>query len=200
MEMKTRYKWLGRTAAFFGLLGVMLVASNAANADSYNIFFKTARGGTPLPCATGGFTFTKTVAGTFPTTGASATFAPNCLPPATLNGTYTPGSLSVVVQDVTTTEPQGPNVVGLVGTLQYTTTAEGDCGAASTNVDPKTYTINFAANGTFQITCSGPGAYTPITYQYFVNNLNQAPEPETLWLALAGLSALALSRRKRRRS
>lgn len=204
--MKTKYEWLGRVAAFAGLFGMLLVAG-AARADNYNIIFKSRTA--IIPCATGGFSFTKTTAGTFATAGASATLQPGCLTPATLNGTYNPGALSVVVQDINTPEPQGPNVVGLTGTLQYTTTDPGDCGAPSANTAPKTYTITFAYGGSpvatdrrYQITCVGPGtALAPTSGLYHVHNASATvPEPETLWLALAGLSALALSRRRRRRS
>lgn len=205
--METKNRWIGKLAATAGLLSVMLVASGSAAAAPYNIIFKTRAGA--LACATGGFNFSKTVAGTFPAAGASAVFNAGCLTPALINGTYIPGGLNVVVQNITTTEPQGPNVVGLTGTLQYTTSAAGDCGAASADTAPKTYTLNFfydgnpvAGNRRYTITCSGPGTPLAATsgLYHVVNTTNPVPEPETLGLALVGLSALALTLRKRRRS
>lgn len=211
--MKTRYKWLGRIAASTGLLGVMFAASGSAMAASYNIILKDA--GAPQPCATGGFTFDKSTAGTFATSGASVTLTGCGFVPGIANGTYTPGALNVVVENVTLTKTggesleQGPNVVGLTGTLQFTTNAPGNCEGTGGSAVTKTYTITFAyaagsqstAGRTYTISCTGPGSFTPRTGQYHVRNLaNPIPEPEILWLALAGLSALALSRRRRRRS
>jgi len=215
--MKTRYKRLGQIAAAAGLLGVMLAASGSALAASYNIILKDL-GGTALACATGGFTFDKTTAGTFGTEGASVSLAECTFVPGIANGTYTPGALSVVVENVTLNKPgtngqnepldQGPNVEGLTGTLQYATTAPGNCDGTDNASGTKTYTITFAyaaesqnpAGRTYTITCAGPGSFTPITGQYHVHNLaNPVPEPEMLWLALAGLSALVMSRRIRRR-
>ena len=218
--MKTRYKRLGQIAAAAGLLGVMLAASGSAMAASYNIVLKDAAT-TLLSCASGGFTFNKSTAGTFPANAASVALADCTFVPGIANGTYTPGALSVVVENVTLNKPgtngqnepldQGPNVEGLTGTLQYATTAPGNCDGTGDAPETKTYTITFAyaagsqntAGRTYTFTCAGPGSasFTTRTGQYHVRNLaNPVPEPEMLWLALAGLSALVLSRRRLRRS
>jgi hypothetical protein len=218
LEMKKIYKRLGQLAASAGLLGIMLAASGSAMAANYNIILKDSAGAL-LPCATGGFTFDKTTAGTFSTTGASVTLTgcASTFVPGIANGTYTPGALNVVVENVTLTKPgtggqnepldQGPNVEGLTGTLQFTTNAPGTCAGTGSTSGTKTYTITFSyvagsqntAGRTYTLSCAGPGNFTT-TGNYHVRNLaNPVPEPEVLWLTLAGLSALALSRRKRRR-
>jgi hypothetical protein len=206
LDMKTSFAGPRRVTALAGLFALTLTASGAAMADSYNIIFKTTRDPTTiLSCATGGFTFNKTTAETFPASTASATLT-GCAPPTfptPANGSYTPGALNVVVADVVTTEPQGPNVVGLTGTLQMTTSAAGDCSGAGTNTNPKTYTINFSqsgtSGGTFNVTCSGDGTYTSATYPYYVRNTaSSVPEPETLLLVLLGLGAMGWVVRKSR--
>jgi len=217
--MKTIYKRFGQLAASAGLLGVMLAASGSAMAASYNIILKDSAGAL-LSCAKGGFTFNKTIAGSFPASGASVTLegCPTTFVPSIANGTYVPGGLNVVVENVTLNKPgtggqnepldQGPNVEGLTGTLQYSTTALGTCQGTGITAGTKTYTITFAyaagsqnsAGRTYRISCSGPGNFTKSGQYYVRNSANPVPEPEMLWLALAGLSALAMSRRKRRRN
>jgi hypothetical protein len=217
LNMKTS-QWIGQNALRAGLLGVMLAASGSALAASYNIILKDS-GGTALACATGGFTFNKTTAGTFGTTGASVSLAgcPTTFVPGIANGTYSPGALDVVVENVTLNKPgtggqvepldQGPNVEGLTGTLQFSTTAPGTCQGTGSSGGNKTYTITFSyaagsqntAGRTYTLICAGSGSFST-TGQYHVRNTaNAVPEPESLWLALIGLSALALSRRLRRR-
>jgi hypothetical protein len=215
--MKTLY--IRQIAATAGLLGVMFAVSGSAMAANYNIILKDAAG-EQLSCATGGFfNFNKSTAGSFPIPGASVTLGncPTTFVPSIANGPYT-GTPNVVVENVTLNKPgtdgqneplnQGPNVVGLTGTLQYATTAPGTCAGTGNSTQPKTYTIAFAyaagspnpAGRTYTITCEGPGSFTPITGQYHVRNLaNPIPEPQMLWLALAGLGALVMSRRIRRR-
>lgn len=214
--MKTRYKRLGQIAATAGLLGVMLAASGSAMAASYNIVLKDSAGAL-LSCASGGFTFNKSTAGTFPANAASVALAGCTFVPGIANGAYTPGALNVVVENVTLNKPgtggqneplnQGPNVEGLTGTLQYVTTAPGTCAGTGSTAETKTYTIAFAyaagsqntAGRTYTLTCTGPGNFSTAG-QYHVRNLaNPVPEPEMLWLALVGLSALVMSRRIRRR-
>lgn len=216
--MKTK-QWIGQNALRAGLLGMMLAASGSTLAASYNIILKDS-GGTALACATGGFTFDKTTTGTFGTGGASVslTGCPTTFVPAIANGTYNPGALNVVVENVTLNKPgtggqnellnQGPNVEGLTGTLQFSTTAPGNCAGGGGSGVNKTYTITFnyaagsqnTAGRTYTLSCTGPGNFTT-TGQYHVRNTaNAVPEPESLWLALAGLSALVLGRRLRRRA
>lgn len=215
--MKTINKWFGQIAASAGLLGVMFAASGSAMAANYNIILKDAAGAL-LPCATGGFTFNKSAAGSFPASGASVALTGCAFVPGIANGAYT-GTPNVEVENVTLNNPgtnnqiepldQGPNVEGLTGTLQYTTNAPGTCEGTDSSTDTKTYTITFGytagsqntAGRTYTLSCAGPGTFTPVTGNYDVRNLaNPVPEPESLWLALAGLSALVLSRRMRRRS
>jgi len=189
--MKTNTsKGIGQNALRVGLLGMMLAASGSALAASYNIILKDA-GGAIQTCATGGFTFSKATVGSFPTTGASVVLngsnAIACFG-ATQNRTLSAGTLNVNVANVTLNEEdQGPNVTALSGSL-------------SSSDGSNEYTITFAANRTFTVTQNtgqnpqvGSGVY------YVFNTANAVPEPESLWLALAGLSALLLSRRLRRR-
>jgi hypothetical protein len=187
--MKTLY--VRKIAATAGLLGVLLVASGSAMAASYNIILKTSDGAIQS-CATGGFAFTKTTVGTFTTTSPSValngTTTTQCFG-VDASKTLSTGTLNVTVANVTLNgQDQGPNVVSINGSLSS--------GNGSNN-----YTITFNANKTFIVNQNtgqspqvGQGVY------YIHNTSNPIPEPETLLLALAGLSALALSRRKRRRS
>ncbi len=217
LEMKTIYTRFVQIAASAALLGAMFAASGSAMAASYNIILKDSAG-VLLPCATGGFTFNKSTAGSFPASGASVALTGCTFVPAIANGNYT-GTPNVVVENVTLNKPgtngqnepldQGPNVEGLTGTLQYVTNAAGTCAGTGSTTVTKTYTITFGysagsqntAGRTYSVTCAGPGAFTPVTGNYHVRNLaNPVPEPETLWLALAGLSALALFRRKQQRT
>jgi hypothetical protein len=220
LNMKT-HKWLTPKAWRGGLMGIVLAASGPAMAASYNIILKTSTG-TALTCATGGFTFNKTDAGTFPSTGASVTLS-GCLTsfvPIAANGTYT-GTPSVVVENVTLIKPgtggqneplnQGPNVEGLdlPGTLQFTTlpTSVGNCQGNGPNPSAKTYTITFdytggqdPANRTFTLECTaGPGNYTYTGRYHVYNTANPVPEPESLALVIVGLSAVVLSGHLRRR-
>lgn len=215
--MKMNYTWLGRIAAA-GLVGVLSAASGVARADTYNIIFKDA-GGTIISCATAGFTFTKTTAGSFPATSPVATLT-GCPVPLP-SGTFTPalGVLNVVVEDVVKTETgeeQGPNVVGLSGTLQASVTDGFGCDGTTASSGTKTYVITYAyastaptpnpPGRTYSLTCvdsNAPSTVVPLAsgYLYHVYNTSApVPEPETLWLALLGLGALALSRRRRRRT
>jgi hypothetical protein len=123
--------------------------------------------------------------------------------PNIANGTYSPGSLSVVVQNIPN---QGPNVEGLTGTLQFSTTAPGTCQGTGNMAGTKTYTITFSYGGspnsasrTYSLTCAGPGHLTPINGHYDVRNTASVPEPETLLLMLAGLGGYRLAMRRRRK-
>ena len=84
----------------------------AAHADTYNILLKQAGGGA-VGCATGSFDFSK--AGGTQAVNVTVNLQDPCLGmPA---GAYQ-GSLSVIVENVTIAgQDQGPNVVGLNGTL-----------------------------------------------------------------------------------
>ena len=181
--------WLAGLSLF--LLGM----AGSAHAANYNIIIKD-QAGAPIPCAGGGFSFTKSTAGQFPPSGASVTIANGCIP--NIEGiTLIPGTLQVVV--VTSTlngQNQGPNVEGLSGTLT------GSQGINS-------YSITFSLSG------SGASATRSFVLQRFdglgqlqqtVNGLyyarnyaNPIPEPETLALLLAGLGALGFFAKKRRR-
>jgi hypothetical protein len=189
---------------------IALLLTNSAFAASYNIIFKTTDNA--IICgAHGGFTFTKDTEGSSAPSGASALLqqvgCPTQFVPAIANGTYSPGTLNVVVQNITTPQPQGLNVEGLTGTLVFTTTTPGACDGTGTSTDPKTYTITFnydnspvpaPTSRTFTLTCSGPGNFST-TGHYDVRNTASVPEPETLLLMLAGLGGYKLVMRRRRK-
>lgn len=213
----TTYKWLKPKGARASILGLVLAASGPAMAASYNIILKDSAG-TALSCANGGFDFDKVNAGTFDTSSASMTLAScaNTFVPSIANGNYVPGNLDVVVENVTLDKPgtkgqieplnQGPNVEGLTGTLQYSTTDPGTCQGAGNTTALKTYTITFSyagsqlpANRTYTLSCSGSGTFTTSGFYHVRNLANPVPEPQTLPLLLAGLSALVLALHMRRR-
>jgi hypothetical protein len=190
--------WLGAA------LGLMLTSSTFG--ATYNIVLKSLADAN-IACASGGFSFTKTTAGTFPTGGASVSLVgcPASFVPNIANGTYIPGNLNVVVQNITTPQPQGPNVEGLTGTLQFSTSAHGNCQGNGNSAQQKTYTISFSyggapnsANRTYTITCAGNGTFT-VSGHYDVRNTASVPEPETLLLMLAGLGGYRLAMRRRRK-
>lgn len=168
---------------------MLLACSSSAFAATYNLILKSG-GGVIEACATGGFTFTKTAAGTFPASGSSVVLNGSQALPCfgvEQNRTLSTGSLSVTVANVTQNgEDQGPNVVSVAGSL-------------SSGNGQNHYTITFAADKSFVVTRNtgqnpqvGSGVY------HVYNTANTVPEPESLWLTLAGLSALVLSRRRRR--
>jgi hypothetical protein len=201
--MKTLCKWLGQIAASAGLLGVMFVASGSAMAATYNIILK----GTTTPsCATGAFTYTHTpttAPGSYPV-APSIAVSPGCFTATepTVASTFNQNASVQVVLENTTTPAgnQGSNVVGLTGSLSTSTTGSG--------VNAVFYTITFLSGPrSYSVTkTTGTGGNQSTTtivsnQPYDVRNtVASVPEPEALWLALVGLSALALSRRKRRRS
>ncbi|MGA7951575.1 MAG: PEP-CTERM sorting domain-containing protein, partial [Thiobacillaceae bacterium] len=190
LEMEAKFKWVGKIAASLGLLGFMFAASGSAMADTYNIFLKS--GGAVQSCATGGFTFTKTIAGTFNATSPSVTL--NGTPSTPCFGviatrTLNTGTLSVTVADVILNgQDQGLNVVSINGSL-----SNGNANGS--------YTIHFNTDKSFTVTQKqAPNNPQVGSGGYDFRNVNSVPEPETLWLSLGGLGALALSRRKRHRS
>ena len=189
-RIHTRVRHIAASAA---LVGAMLAASGSAMAASYNIILKSAAGAVQS-CATGGFSFTKPttppLTGEFPASGASVTLTGSSASPcfgADSTRTLVPGALSVTVANVTLNgQDQGPNVVSITGNLTS--------GNGSNN-----YTINFASNRTFTVTQNTGLNPTVGSGVYHIYNMNSVPEPDTLWLALAGLGALAfLGRRKRK--
>jgi len=200
--METRYKRLRQIAATAGLLGVMLAASGSAMAATYNILLK----GTTTPsCATGAFTYTHTPAtppGSYPV-APSIAVSPGCLTATepTVASLFDQNSSVQVVLESSTTPAgdQGSNVVGLTGSLSTLTTGAG--------VNAVFYTITFSSGPrlysvTKTMGTGGNQSTTPLVSNqpYDVRNTAASiPEPETLWLALAGLSALVMSRRIRRR-
>ena len=200
-----------------GLAGMMLMAvgwgmASTASAQAYNVFLKAPASTTPLICASGGFTFTKSGVGTFATTGPSVTLSgcPTTFVPSIANGVYSPGTgVSAVVESVTiNAQDQGPNVVGLTGALGFQTSAGGDCAGAGTSTLQKTYTITFSylssqptpnpGGRMYTITCTGDGSFS-VSGLYHVNNTNTVPEPDSVWIALLGLGALLASRQVLRR-
>lgn len=187
---------------------IALLLTNSAFAATYNIIFKTTDNA--IICgAVGAFTFTKITAGSSAPSGASVILQGVGCPPnfasGIASGTYIPGTLNVVVQDITTPQPQGLNVEGLTGTLVFTTTTPGACDGTGTSTDPKTFTITFSYGGspipasrTFTLTCAGPGTFSTSGH-YDVRNTASVPEPETLLLMLAGLGGFKLVMRRRRK-
>jgi hypothetical protein len=133
------------------------------------------------------------------------------------NGTFNvSNALNVVVQNITTNKPgtggqieplfQGPNVEGLRGNLQFTTSTLGNCQGVGTTLQAKVYRIIFLYSDTdgtptpqertYSITCSTPASAptTVATGRYHVfNPLSTVPEPETLLLFLTTLGGLGLA-------
>lgn len=171
-------------------VGVGMAATGAAQAATYNIMLKAPGSTTPVPCATGGFTFTKNAAGSFGT-AVTVKVGANCV---VQPGTYS-GTLNVVVEDVTLNgQAQGPNVVGLSGTLPRQGGANSSAlgfayttGSASSGQPNRPLTLT-AANGS-----TASGAY----HLRNTKALNAVPEPGAVWLVLAGLTALFLAGRRR---
>jgi len=200
--MKTIYKLFGQLAASAGLLGIMFAASGSAMGATYNIILK----GTTTPsCATGAFTYTHTpttAPGSYPV-APSIEVSPNCLTATepTVARTFNQNASVQVVLESSTTPAgdQGSNVVGLTGSLSTSTIGSG--------INAVFYTITFLSGPrSYSVTkTTGTGGNQSMTtivsnQPYDVRNTVAAvPEPETLWLALAGLSALVLSRRIRHR-
>ena len=195
-ELKAKFQWLGKIAACAGRLGVIFPVSGSAMAANapYNIILKTSAG-VIQTCATGALTFDKASVGpTYPATGTataeSVVFDGSPAPCLGVNAdtTLNSGTLSVQVDNVTLNgQAQGPNVVSISGDL--------DNGNGNGR-----YLIHFNANKTFTINHrEAPNDPQVGSGIYFIYDVNSIPEPETILLILAGLSALALSRRKRRR-
>lgn len=203
--------WLKQRVAPAALLGILAMVGGHANADTYNIVLK--QNDTPLSCAPGGFTFTKTVAGSFPlpTTPSpnfSVTAAANCIDTVAAGTAYLPainfntGRPNAIVQNVVMNgEPQGPNVEGLAGDVTN--------GVNGTN----RYTLRLAYTGdgsgtinrTFTILKGQGQPQTVATGTYYFRNtkngpIGTVPEPETPLLMLAGVGALALVRLLKRRT
>lgn len=185
--MKQISTWLRQVAACGALLGVMFGASGSAIADTYNIILKS--GGAAQSCATGGFTFTKSGVGTSAASGASVTLSGSVpLPCFGVDASRTlTGPLSVTVANVTQDGQQIPSVVSINGNL-------------SSGNGNNHYTIRFLADKTFTVTRNTGQDPQVGAGTYHIYNINSVPEPQTLWLALLGLSGLAWSFRKRKRA
>jgi hypothetical protein len=198
--MKTLY--IRQIAATAGLLGIMFAASGSVMAATYNIILKNT---TTPSCATGAFTYTHTpttAPGSYPVTPSIAVSA-GCLTATepSVASTFNQDSTVQVVLENTTTPAgnQGSNVAGLTGSLRTATTGSG--------VNAVFYTVTFLSGPRlYSVTkTTGTGGNQSTTtlvsnQPYDVRNtVASIPEPETLLLALAGLSALVMSRRIRRR-
>ncbi len=195
--------WLWTRAKQAALAAAMLVAPAWAAAATYNIVLKAPNA---VTCARGSFSFTKTVAGSFPISFVDATPTPsvntltvdsnNCIG-GVQAGNYT-GSLNVVVENVTLNgQAQGPNVVGLVGTL---TKGNGN----NTDSVAFNYTAGSASTGSpirpLTLTDQNGSNSTTTTGTYFLFNTNNVPEPGALWLVGLGLAGAYLASRSRRRA
>jgi hypothetical protein len=212
--MKTLLGWFSLRLGCLGVLLAGVIGHGVVHAQTYNIQLKNPTGTAVNTCATGGFTFNKTTTGTFAIPSASVTLNGTCDFPLTnghQNGAYAPGGpnpLSVVVENVTISgQAQGPNVVGLSGTLVRTTNAVGDCNGVGTATNTKTWTMTFsyasnsqnAAGRTFTLACTGDGTRTTVVRRYHAFNTNTVPEPGMFWLAVTALGALFAAQRWRRR-
>jgi hypothetical protein len=214
-------------------LSAMAMAGEAA-ADTYNFWLKSAPN-TPymlggVKCAAGSFDFSKTgITSGSPVSNMTMGIAQNCigpnLPPVNLTMT---GSLSAVVRNINlNSQPQGPNMDGLTGTLTSQDFIKG-CRFGDTTSDNGTRLARWVV--TFSSAPGAAGAPGVRTYNlqeilgacttgtpnfdnpttttllsnkpyHVVNTLHAAPEPETLWLvALGGLGMMLLTRRKQPRA
>jgi hypothetical protein len=198
--MKTLY--IRQIAATAGLLGIMFAASGSVMAATYNIILKNT---TTPSCATGAFTYTHTPTtppGAYPVSPSIAVSA-GCLTATepTVARTFNQNSTVQVILENTTTPAgnQGSNVAGLTGSLRTATAGAG--------ANAVFYTVTFLSGprlySVTKTTGTGGNQSTiPLVSNqpYDVRNtVASIPEPETLLLALAGLSALVMSRRIRRR-
>ena len=207
-----------------------LAVAGEAAASTYNFWLKSAPdtpyGGT-TKCAAGAFSFTKTGVPGSPVNGITLPIAQNCIsagsPPQALSLT---GTLNVVVRNITLNgQNQGPNVDGLTGLLtsgQFIKSCTGPFGAGTQIAQ---WSVNFKSavgvNGapgarkfdlmeTVGSCTNGTPNFNPqqrVTTNlvtdgpyHIRNTANSIPEPESLWLALGGLGALAWARRLRKRA
>lgn len=198
--MKNISSWIKRHAASTALIGILSGFSAHAAADAYNIILK--QGGSPLACATGGFNFTKTAVGTFPTSNRLITVASGCisgLPASSFNS----GDLQVVVENVMlNAQAQGANVTGLRESLRTPASGVGanqvyyrivfyKTGTSSAPI--RTYKIR-KIMGTVAL---GQTSTAVSEGTYHVQNVNAVPEPESLLLLLAGAASLFYMRRRK---
>lgn len=195
--MKTLLTILGKHLRRVALFALAVLAPGLAQAQTstYNIFLKNPGTSDILSCATGGFTFTKpAVVPPVPLTATvTITVTASCVVDA---GTYT-GLLDVIVENVTLNgQDQGPNVVGLFGTLSLGGASIGFAyGAGSASTPTPIRTLTFTPSGgpvalstyhLYNAVCIGAGCLA-------------VPEPGALWLVLTALAALYVAQRLRRR-
>ena len=183
MSEKNVFVPLLRALAFGAFLWTV---SGAAASATYNILFKEANA--PLACATGSFTFTKTVAGTF-SAPATVNVAAGCSTLA--QGSYS-GSVTVTVEAVvsSTGDDQGPNVRGISGTLP------GNGQASISFQYVASSGTHLPGARTFSSTLNS--GQTGLSGTYYPSSVGTLPEPEMLALLLAGLGLLYGVRRLRR--
>lgn len=218
--------WLGSVTIVAGLSSFGFAGQAAADTYNFwlksgpNLPYLVA--GTK--CATGSFEFAKSgVTPGAPVSSLSMNISLGCINTGTpaIDLSLT-GSLSAVVREINLNgEAQGPNVDGVTGVLtsqQFTKTCALSKVATGTQLArwDVTFSSSPGAAGapgirTFKLdetsgvcTDGTPDFNTPTTFTlasdtpyHLYNTVHQVPEPETLWLALAGLGGLALARRKR---
>lgn len=217
-------------SGFFGWFRAMLAlvalfAAAQAQAATYNIILKTNQDVT-LACAQGGFSFTKTIAGLFPTSGGQVTASADCFAPST--PALTLNSIDINALVVTTSlqkpgtgcpspypnpPPATPPAGCQIESLSQGPNVEGIRGALRQVVSGSTYDLVFSAEGTaqpFTRTFSlervfDSGGFrvrqTVATGKYYVFNTTRAvPEPGTLVLGVLALSLLAAFAWSRRRA
>jgi hypothetical protein len=192
--MNKYFGWIRLRLGWVLLLIAGVFGPATAFADTYTIYLKTGSPATtlvPTTCAVGSFTFTKSGAGSFLASSPTVTiFTNNCVASLGADTYNSTTDLLVHVDNVNNGQDQGLNVVGISGTLRH----GGD----------QTERLVFSYSGTPSATPTGPVTYfqtngnSTVGAYYVVNDKNLlVPEPGMLWLVLAALGALFMTRRMR---
>ncbi len=192
------------------MAALVLGAGANAYAVGYNIILKTANE-VVLPCATAGFSFTKTTAGLFPVSAPSIVAEADCFGPNTPALSF-PTNLAMSASVVTTSSVL-PGTGGQPETLKNGPNVEGVTGAMRQVIGGATYDITFTLAGTAQpftrnytverVADAGGQKVrvTVATGKYYVlDTTRPLPEPGTIVLSVMALGLLAVvgwSRRRR---
>ncbi len=201
--MKISHSPAKRLALQTSLAGILIAASSVAMADTYNIILKN--GAAALACATGGFTYTHTPStppGSYPVTAPSVNVSANCFTASEPGAAVTfnqNSTIQAVLANTTsnTGDNQGSNLVGITGSLRTVTTGSGSNAVFYTMTftsGPRTFTVTKTTG-----TGGNQSTTTVVNGQPYDarNTISAVPEPETALLALMGLGALMLARRRR---
>lgn len=220
---------LGSATAVAGICAMVLAGEVAADSYNFWLKKGASDpyiGTNNRKCAVGNFSFVKSGVPGGPVTSPTMSISQGCIQTGSpaFNLTLS-GTLSADVRNINLNgEPQGPNVDGLTGTLSSQSFSQ------ACQIDKVTFgnqilrwdvifSSSPGANGapglrTYNInqvigvcTTGTPDFNNPTTQvivsqvpYHLLNTIHQVPEPETLWLALGGLGALVMARRKRRRA